>query len=144
MVPDEFGSGMKLVRVSSVYTVPVFIRYRYLYISSCVEFIQSKFKMATWNRNLPDNLIQNQSQMREKRTLAGLMNRWTFFQKSSQRTKQRKRQRVSTGIILGKNTIESWKRLSSVIPITKLHQNLHTAKIKACSQRIGLLQKSKE
>ena len=74
MVPDEFGSGMKLVRVSSVYTVPVFIRYRYLYISSCVEFIQSKFKMATWNRNLPDNLIQNQTQMRKKITLAGLMN----------------------------------------------------------------------
>ena len=55
-----------------------------------------------------------------------------------------KAEETSTGILLGQNTMESLKRLSCVIPITKLHENFHTAKIKACSQRIVLLQKSKE
>ena len=49
--------------------------------NSCRE--NSKWLPATKKGNLPDNLIQNQSEMREKRTLAGLIKRWPFFYKSS-------------------------------------------------------------
>ena len=139
MVPDEFGSGMKFVRVSSVYTVPAFIHQ--LIPRTHAEQIQNGYLEQKSARQSDTESDSNEEENNFSWTDEY---RWTFFQKSSQRTKQRKRQRASTGILLGKNTMESWKRLSSVIPITKLHQNLHTAKIKACSQRIGLLQKPKE
>ena len=86
--------GMKFVLFSSVNTVPSLFWSGYFCVytvpmrrtrahaqNSCRE--NSKWLPATKKGNLPDNLIQNQSQMREKRTLAGLMNRWPFFFKSS-------------------------------------------------------------